>query len=104
MIGSVPPVPLWQVQAARYDAKSGSALNGMARLGQLLGRSEEPNSATSFTLKDETLLFPQRLYNTFELPTKLMKLRTTLPTLLRKPELYMHSPRVARCVCLPRPS
>ena len=67
----------------------GTARNGMARLGALFAR-DEVNSATSFALADTHLLFPNRLYNLFETPTKLIKLRAPLPSLLRRPELYQH--------------
>ena len=67
----------------------GTARNGMARLGALFAR-DEVNSATSFALADTHLLFPNRLYNHFETPTKLIKLRAPLPSLLRRPELYQH--------------
>lgn len=67
----------------------GTARNGMARLGALFAR-DEVNSATSFALADTHLLFPCRIYNHFETPTKLIKLRAPLPSLLRRPELYQH--------------
>ena len=64
---------LLEGQAAIYD-DDGTARNGMARLGALLAR-DTPNTPTSFTLADTHLLFPQRLYNSFETPIKLIKAR-----------------------------
>ena len=39
---------------------------------------------------DEYLHFPSRVYNTFEMPTKLMRMRAPLPSLLRRPDVYQH--------------
>ena len=47
-----------------------------------------PNSATAFTLMNTAITFPARLYNTFEMPTKLIKLRAPLPQLLLRPDVY----------------
>jgi hypothetical protein len=64
-------------------------LNAMARLSLLLERTE-PNSKTAFTLMDRRLIFTHRCYNSFELPTKLIKLRMPLPKMLLRPEIYQH--------------
>lgn len=69
--------------------EGGLPANGMARLSILLERTE-PNSKTAFTLMDSRMTFPHRLYNTFELPTKLMKLKMPLPSLILLPEIYQH--------------
>lgn len=62
-------------------------LNAMGRLCALLER-RAPNSATAFTLMNTAITFPARLYNTFEMPTKLIKLRAPLPQLLLRPDVY----------------
>jgi hypothetical protein len=64
-------------------------LNAMGRLGAMLER-KRPNSATAFTLMNTSITFPARLYNNFEMPTKLIKLRATLPHLLQRPEIYQY--------------
>ena len=64
-------------------------LNAMGRLGKMLERTQ-PNSASAFTLMNTSITFPSRLYNTFEMPTKLIKLRATLPQLLLKPDIYQY--------------
>jgi len=79
---------LLEGQAAIYD-DDGTARNAMAKLGALLARTA-PNEGMSFTLADTHLLFPNRLYNSFETPVKLIKIRAALPALLRKPEVYQH--------------
>lgn len=63
--------------------------NGMATLSILLERVA-PNTKTSFTLSDRRLLFPGRCYGSFELPTKLFKIRLPLPELIVRPEIYQH--------------
>ena len=64
-------------------------LNAMGRLMTLLER-KQPNSSTTFTLMNSSITFPNRLYNTFEMPTKLIKLRSTVPHLLLRPEIYQY--------------
>ena len=81
-------MPYGQGQAAVYD-DDGTARNAMAKLGALLARTT-PNEGQSFTLADTHLLFPNRLYNSFEMPTKLIKLRATLPQLLLRPDVYQY--------------
>ena len=39
---------------------------------------------------DTSLIFSARVYNSFEQPTKLIKLRATLPQILLRPEVYQH--------------
>ena len=39
---------------------------------------------------DRRMIFTKRGYNTFELPTKLIKLRMPLPEMLVRPEVYQH--------------
>ena len=56
-------------------------LNAMGRLMKMLER-KQPNSNTAFTLMNSSITFPARLYNSFEMPTKLIKLRAPLPQLL----------------------
>lgn len=67
----------------------GRPLNAMARLSLLLARTE-PNSKTAFTLMDRRMIFTRRCYSTFELPTKLIKLRMPLPEVILRPEIYQH--------------
>ena len=63
--------------------------NAMGKIGKLLER-RNPNSSTAFTLLDTSISFPSRLYNMFEMPTKLIKLRATLPALLLRPDVYQY--------------
>ena len=79
---------VFEGQAAQYDGK-GTPINGMAKLGAALTRTK-PNAGSEFTLMDEYLHFPSRVYNTFEMPTKLMRMRAPLPSLLRRPDVYQH--------------
>ena len=64
-------------------------LNAMGRLMTLLER-KQPNSPLAFTLMNSSITFPHRLYNSFEMPTKLIKLRSTLPNLLLRPDVYQY--------------
>lgn len=64
-------------------------LNAMGRLMRMLER-RAPNSNTAFTLMNSNITFPTRLYNSFEMPTKLIKLRATLPQLLLRPDVYQY--------------
>ena len=73
---------VFEGQPARFEP-----LNAMGRLGRMLER-RQPNSASAFTLMNARLTFGERLYNTFEMPTKLIKLRQPLPKLLLRPEIY----------------
>ena len=63
--------------------------NAMGRLAKLLER-RKPNSGTAFTLMDSSITFSERLYNTFEMPTKLIKLRQPIPALLLRPDVYRY--------------
>ena len=64
-------------------------LNAMGRLMKMLER-KQPNSNTAFTLMNSSITFPARLYNSFEMPTKLIKLRAPLPQLLLRPDVYQY--------------
>ena len=75
---------IFEGQPATYEP-----LNAMGRLGKMLERTQ-PNSNLAFTLMNTSITFPTRLYNTFEMPTKLIKLRSTLPQLLVKPDIYQY--------------
>ena len=98
---------LLEGQAAIYD-DDGTARNGMARLGALLAR-DTPNTPTSFTLADTHLLFPQRLYNSFETPIKLIKARrcrararaclTCMHTRAHTPHTDMRHALAQACIC-----
>jgi len=63
--------------------------NAMGRLMKLLER-RKPNSSTAFTLMDSSITFDHRCYNTFEMPTKLIKVRQPLPALLLRPDVYQY--------------
>lgn len=63
--------------------------NAMGRLGKILER-QVPNSSTAFTLMNTQITFPERLYNTFEMPMKLIKIRAPLPALLIRPDIYQY--------------
>merc|ERR1712185_556492 len=51
---------------------------------------KQPNSNAAFTLMSSSITFPSRMYNSFEMPTKLIKLRSTLPQLLNRPDVYQY--------------
>jgi len=78
-----------EVRLFILEGHAAKGTNGMAKLHRLLERIK-PNSNESFTLMDTTITFPERLYADFEMPTKMFKLRATLPHLLSKPEVFEH--------------